>query len=370
MKRTPQKTTRRGRGHARAAASSKLSPRCRRSPAPRAPGVVRGDERVLLALEAADLVPRNSVRAASSAATWPPLTRRSTLTRELRIVYRAWDASSRFRSDASSTLRRRSADAPRPFGRSSATLRRDGAGVRSESGARSRAAPSPSASGGSARHVRSCGARARPRTGADVWLKLENLQRTGSFSCARRRAARGPRHRGGADGKPKRVVAASAGNHGPRRSRSPRRPTASTRRCRSRRRRPEVKRRGHRGAGAKVEVAGATYDEPRRPRAAAPPRPTTGLRVGRSTTPRHRRNGPACSRARSSRSSRTCRPSSWPVGGGGLAAASASRVARRHQRCSAPRPQVNCAMRLVARRGRGTRPTRAAPRSPRGSRAP
>src|ERR1043165_1472848 len=53
------------------------------------------------------------------------------------------------------------------------------------------------------------------RTGADVWLKLENLQRTGSFkvrgAAARLAAlalaseAAGPR---------KRVIAASAGNHG------------------------------------------------------------------------------------------------------------------------------------------------------------
>ena len=52
------------------------------------------------------------------------------------------------------------------------------------------------------------------RTGADVWLKLENLQRTGSFKL-RGAAARiaALRLRAGADAKP-RVVAASAGNHG------------------------------------------------------------------------------------------------------------------------------------------------------------
>src|SRR3954470_21663895 len=51
------------------------------------------------------------------------------------------------------------------------------------------------------------------RTGADVWLKLENLQRTGSFKV------RGAAARIGAlarepEGGPRRVVPASAGNHG------------------------------------------------------------------------------------------------------------------------------------------------------------
>src|SRR3954469_414155 len=54
------------------------------------------------------------------------------------------------------------------------------------------------------------------RTGADVWLKLENLQRTGSFKlrgAAARIAALALRVQAGTDGKP-RVIAASAGNHG------------------------------------------------------------------------------------------------------------------------------------------------------------
>src|SRR3954465_1013303 len=52
------------------------------------------------------------------------------------------------------------------------------------------------------------------RTGADVWLKLENLQRTGSFKLrgAAARLAALVVDAGG--GPPKRVVAASAGNHG------------------------------------------------------------------------------------------------------------------------------------------------------------
>src|SRR3954451_2192932 len=52
------------------------------------------------------------------------------------------------------------------------------------------------------------------RTGADVWLKLESLQRTGSFKlrgAAARLAALAAEASGGAA---KRVIAASAGNHG------------------------------------------------------------------------------------------------------------------------------------------------------------
>src|SRR4051812_46550588 len=51
------------------------------------------------------------------------------------------------------------------------------------------------------------------RTGTDVWLKLENLQRTGSFKlrgAAARLAAIALEQPGGR----RRVIAASAGNHG------------------------------------------------------------------------------------------------------------------------------------------------------------
>src|SRR5689334_7128752 len=51
------------------------------------------------------------------------------------------------------------------------------------------------------------------RTGADVWLKLENLQRTGSFKL-RGAAARIAALAREGEGRPRRVVAASAGNHG------------------------------------------------------------------------------------------------------------------------------------------------------------
>src|SRR3954471_14117054 len=55
------------------------------------------------------------------------------------------------------------------------------------------------------------------RTGADVWLKLENRQRKGSFKlrgAAARLAALSLEAGAAPGGKPKRVIAASAGNHG------------------------------------------------------------------------------------------------------------------------------------------------------------
>jgi len=98
------------------------------------------------------------------------------------------------------------------------------------------------------------------RTGADVWLKLENLQRTGSFKLrgAAARLAALALEAGGAP--PKRVVAASAGNHGLGIALAAQAfgidatvlVSSQT---------PEVKRAAIAALGAKVEVAGATYDE-------------------------------------------------------------------------------------------------------------
>jgi len=98
------------------------------------------------------------------------------------------------------------------------------------------------------------------RTGADVWLKLENLQRTGSFKF-RGAAARIAALALQAGGGPKRkVIAASAGNHGLGVALASRMfgveatvlVSAQT---------PDVKRAGIAALGASVEVAGATYDE-------------------------------------------------------------------------------------------------------------
>jgi threonine dehydratase len=98
------------------------------------------------------------------------------------------------------------------------------------------------------------------RTGADVWLKLENLQRTGSFKF-RGAAARIAALALEAAGQTKRrVIAASAGNHGLGVALAARMfgieatvlVSAQT---------PDVKRAGIAALGASVEVAGATYDE-------------------------------------------------------------------------------------------------------------
>ncbi len=100
------------------------------------------------------------------------------------------------------------------------------------------------------------------RTGADVWLKLENLQRTGSFKLrgAAARIAALALAQGGPGKEKVRVIAASAGNHGLGVALAARTydveatvlVSAQT---------PEVKRTGIAALGAKVEVGGATYDE-------------------------------------------------------------------------------------------------------------
>lgn len=104
------------------------------------------------------------------------------------------------------------------------------------------------------------------RIGADVWLKLENLQRTGSFKvrgAAARLAAlaiESAAQPEGAARPARRVVAASAGNHGLGIAEAARAlgidatvlVSALT---------PEIKRSGIAALGAKVEVVGASYDE-------------------------------------------------------------------------------------------------------------
>jgi threonine dehydratase len=95
------------------------------------------------------------------------------------------------------------------------------------------------------------------RTGADVWLKLENLQRTGSFKL------RGAAARVAAlalEGGNKRVIAASAGNHGLGVALAARVFGVEATVLVSSQA-PEFKRAGIAAAGARVEVAGATYDE-------------------------------------------------------------------------------------------------------------
>src|SRR5947209_2748319 len=100
------------------------------------------------------------------------------------------------------------------------------------------------------------------RTGADVWLKLESLQRTGSFKLrgAAARIAAVARGAAAAGAPRPRVIAASAGNHGLGVALAARAfgvdatvlVSAQT---------PEVKRAGIASLGGRVEVGGATYDE-------------------------------------------------------------------------------------------------------------
>ena len=107
------------------------------------------------------------------------------------------------------------------------------------------------------------------RTGADVWLKLESLQRTGSFKLRGAAAFVAEMSRAGK----KRVIAASAGNHGLGVALAARAfgieahvlVSAQT---------PPCKRDGIVALGAAVEVVGASYDEAEdeaRRRAAADP---------------------------------------------------------------------------------------------------
>jgi threonine dehydratase len=107
------------------------------------------------------------------------------------------------------------------------------------------------------------------RTGADVWLKLECLQRTGSFKlrgAAARLAAM-------ALAGQRKAIAASAGNHGLGVALAARTFEVEATILVSTQT-PEVKRAGIAALGARVEVAGASYDEAEaeaRRRAAADP---------------------------------------------------------------------------------------------------
>ncbi len=96
------------------------------------------------------------------------------------------------------------------------------------------------------------------RTGADVWLKLENLQRTGSFKL--RGAAAKIAALALASTPPPRVIAASAGNHGLGVALAARTFGVEATVLVSAQA-PEFKRAGIAALGAKVAVVGATYDE-------------------------------------------------------------------------------------------------------------
>ena len=196
------------------------------------------------------------------------------------------------------------------------------------------------------------------RTGADVWLKLESLQRTGSFKlrgAAARLAAIAQTtdaSTGGHPGAPRpRVVAASAGNHGLGVALAARAfgieatilVSAQT---------PELKRSGIAALGAAVETAGATYDEAEaeaRRRAAADP----GLTFVSAFDDDHVIAGNGGLLAREMLAQLPdVEVVVVPVGGGGLAGGIGVEVVPRGIRILGVSPEVNCAMRRSLDEGR------------------
>jgi threonine dehydratase len=206
------------------------------------------------------------------------------------------------------------------------------------------------------------------RTGADVWLKLENLQRTGSFKvrgAAARLAAlaldAGESRRAKSGGSepsegsevdvPKRVIAASAGNHGLGVAFAAQAfglqatvlVSAQT---------PEIKRAGIAALGAAVEVAGATYDEAEdeaRRRAAADP----GLVFVSAFDDDHVIAGNGGLLAREILAQLPdVQAIVVPVGGGGLAGGIGVEVVPRGIQVLGVSPEANCAMRRSLDEGR------------------
>jgi threonine dehydratase len=188
------------------------------------------------------------------------------------------------------------------------------------------------------------------RTGADVWLKLENLQRTGSFKLRGAAARVAALALQSSDG-PRRVIAASAGNHGLGVALAARTfdveatvlVSAQT---------PEFKRAGIAALGAKVEVGGATYDEAEaaaRARAAADP----GLVFVSAFDDDHVIAGNGGLLAREILAQLPDVQSIVvPVGGGGLAGGIGVEVVPRGIKVLGASPDANCAMRRSLDDGR------------------
>jgi threonine dehydratase len=177
------------------------------------------------------------------------------------------------------------------------------------------------------------------RTGGDVWLKLESLQRTGSFKlrgAASRLAAM-------AQAGQRRAIAASAGNHGLGLALAGRAfelevtvlVSSLT---------PEVKRAGIAALGARVEVVGANYDEAEaeaRRRAAADP----GLTFVSGFDDDHVIAGNGGLLARELLAQLPDFDTVVaPVGGGGLAAGLGVELVPRGIRLYGVQPEANCAM--------------------------
>jgi threonine dehydratase len=186
------------------------------------------------------------------------------------------------------------------------------------------------------------------RTGADVWLKLENLQRTGSFKL------RGAAARVAAlalEGGGKRVIAASAGNHGLGVALAARAFGVDATVLVSAQA-PEFKRAGIAAAGARVEVAGATYDEAEaeaKRRAAADP----GAVFVSAFDDDHVIAGNGGLMAREILAQLPDVQSIVvPVGGGGLAGGIGVEVVPRGIKILGASPASNCAMRRSLEDGR------------------
>jgi len=189
------------------------------------------------------------------------------------------------------------------------------------------------------------------RVGADIWLKLENLQRTGSFKLrgAAARVAAIALDAGGAS--PKKVIAASAGNHGLGVALAARAfevdatvlVSAQT---------PEMKRAGIAALGARVEVGGATYDEAEaeaRRRAAADP--DTVFVSAFDDDHVIAGNGGLLAREILAQLP-DVQAIVVPVGGGGLAGGIGVEVVPRGIKVVGASPEVNCAMRRSLDEGR------------------
>jgi threonine dehydratase len=189
------------------------------------------------------------------------------------------------------------------------------------------------------------------RVGADIWLKLENVQRTGSFKLrgAAARLAAIALDAGGAA--PKKVIAASAGNHGLGVALAARAfdvdatvlVSAQT---------PEIKRVGIAALGARVEVGGATYDEAEteaRRRAATDP--DTVFVSAFDDDHVIAGNGGLLAREILAQLP-DVQAIVVPVGGGGLAGGIGVEVVPRGIKVLGASPEVNCAMRRSLDEGR------------------
>jgi threonine dehydratase len=188
------------------------------------------------------------------------------------------------------------------------------------------------------------------RTGADVWLKLENLQRTGSFKVRGAAARLAALALEGGDS-PKRVIAASAGNHGLGVAFAAQAFGLQATVLVSAQA-PEIKRAGIAALGAAVEVAGATYDEAEaeaRRRADADP----GLVFVSAFDDDHVIAGNGGLLAREILAQLPDVQSIVvPVGGGGLAGGIGVEVVPRGIQILGVSPEANCAMRRSLDEGR------------------